>query len=271
MRSDSLWRPDDDRPTGFLRGRNAVVAALDAWFRGGNAPRYDKPLEDQFSIVHGTPASDGSIRDVLLRTTTREQLAFVVENLIAAAAKVSDSAFQVTSTLEAVTSAVSTAFAEHPALSLRLAKIDGTFEVVASGAAEIDAIVVDHAVAWLATYPAVRAEAQKSRRLLAEGDLSGSLNAARVALEMLARATLNNAKSLEKQLTGEAPLLAWLRRRGATVETVNLFHRMANSFCDFQNSWVKHPPATGSTLAEAEAEFGVYVAFTLMRLITGQS
>jgi hypothetical protein len=51
-------------------------------------------------------------------------------------------------------------------------------------------------------------------------------------------------------------------------QTATMGQRITSSFCDLQNSWVKHPPAAGASFDRAEAEYVIYVVFLLMRLIS---
>jgi hypothetical protein len=270
-RPTSRWAETDEAAL-FVRARNAVVAALDAQFRGGYSPEYERSFEDQFAITHGLVRfRDASIRDVFGQVSSREQLAEAIENLVTAAAAVPDNYGQIRSTLDTVIAAIEQAFRLHPSLNFRLATIQGHYEVLPAVAAELDREVVDTTITWLATYPAIQAEARNSLHFLAHSEFPRALDAARQAVEMLMRATLGNAKSLENQIGDGAvakPFLAWLREHGAKAETVNLSRHVIDSFCDLQNAWVKHQPPTGADFERAEAEFGVYLAFTVMRFIT---
>ena len=269
-RPTSRWA-ETDAIALFVRARSAVVASLDAQFRGGSSPEYERQFEEQFAITHGLVRfRDGNMRDVLGRASSREQLAEAIENVIRAAASVPDGYGQIRSTLDTVVSAIDQAFKLHPSLGLRLEKFEEHYEILSAGSAELDAQVVDPTIQWLAKYPAIQIEARASLRLLAHDQLSPALDAARRALEMLMRAMLGNEKSLENQIgdsTVPKPFLAWLREHGAKAETANLSRHVIDAFCDLQNAWVKHQPATGADFERAEAEFGIYLTFTVMRFI----
>jgi hypothetical protein len=146
------------------------------------------------------------------------------------------------------------------------------YELHPAGASELDESVVDPTVDWLGRYPSVQEHARRSLRRLAEDETFESLNSIRVALETLVRAVLQNGRSLENQIgteaSGDAPFLKWLRERGVKPQTATMGQRITSSFCDLQNSWVKHPPATGASFDRAEAEYAIYVVFSLMRLIS---
>jgi hypothetical protein len=263
------WHTNDDSESVFVRFRTAVITGLDSAF--GTDAHYDMELERRFSVVHGSPLGAGSdIKEVLRRTTTREQLAVALERLLSAAAQIPLDAYSVTPFVELVATAVSEAATHHPGIALRLVKVAGNYELHPAGATELDAESVEGTLRWLGKYPAIQSQARKALRSHIAGDYSESLNAARVALEMLARALLQNSKTLENQIGNDerAPLLAWMKDRGVKPQIVTLSNRLVASFCDLQNGWVKHPPAEGASFQAAEAEYALYVVFTLMRLLS---
>ncbi|MGZ5445013.1 MAG: hypothetical protein ACXW5U_18945 [Thermoanaerobaculia bacterium] len=256
-----------------MRFKNAVINGLDAWF--GTELHYDRTLEERFSIVHGSQFGPAAgIREILRNTPSREALALTLDHLLEAAAQTPLEYRGITKPVDAVAKAIGEAIQHHPGIALRLVNVDeDMFELHPAGAAELDAVSVDQTLAWLAKFPAVQAESRKALRAHADGDFATSLNSARQVLEMLFRAVLANSKSLENQIgsdpaSPDAPVLRWMRERGAKPQTVTLAQRVVASFCDLQNSWVKHLPPTGATFDEAEAEYALYAAFVVARLIT---
>ncbi|MEK6371353.1 MAG: hypothetical protein AABO58_01530 [Acidobacteriota bacterium] len=273
-RPQSRWAETDTNAL-FIQGRNAVVSSLDAELRGGDSPIYDRELEEQFAIARGLVRfRDAGIRDVLLSVPSRETLARAIEDLVTASALVPLAYGAWKTMLQIVVDAVQKALHLHSALGLKLESSGDRYEVLPTGVEELDEGVVQPLFVWLTGHPAIQAEAHESLHLLSHGDYSGALDSARKALEMLMRATLGNTKSLENQIGDGSvpkPFLAWLRQRGAKTETVNLANRVIDSFCTLQNAWVKHQPPTGADFDRAEAEFAIYLAFTVMHFVSRSS
>lgn len=70
----------------------------------------------------------------------------------------------------------------------------------------------------------------------------------RLGLELLLKATLGNEKSLENQL----PLIGGkLKERGVSVQFTNMFVKLLDYYCKYQNDYVKHD----DNLPEEEIEF----------------
>lgn len=265
----SRWQEEETEEDRFTRFRDAVINALDANCSHGR--HYDPDLERYFSVAHGS-AQGVTIREVLWKAKTRREIALALEQLLESAGQVPKNFYAITNQVDAVADAIRAAITHHPRINLRLVAIGEVYELHPAGASELDESVVDLTVEWLGRYPSVQEHARRSLRRLAEDDTFESLNSIRVALETLVRAVLQNSKSLENQIgtepSGDAPFLKWLRERGMKPQTVTMGQRITSSFCDLQNSWVKHPPAAGASFVRAEAEYAVYVVFSLMRLIS---
>jgi hypothetical protein len=268
----SRWSAPEEPDEVLAKFKNALVNGLDSWF--GRQQHYDETLEQRFSIVHGSSLGQASgIRHVLRSASSREEVALTLEHLLQAAAQTPLEYGATTKNVDAVAKAIHDAIEHHRGIRLRLVNTgEDKFEIYPAGVDEIDESAVDQTVAWLATFPAVQAEAQKALRAHVEGDFATSLNSSRQTLEMLVRAALGNAKSLENQIgadsSSDAPLLRWMRERGSKPQTVTLAQRVVSSFCDLQNSWVKHVPASGASFDEPEAEYALYAAFIVARFIT---
>ena len=70
----------------------------------------------------------------------------------------------------------------------------------------------------------------------------------RLSLESLLRAILNNKKSLENQ---QPTLGAFVKGRGGSSELSNMFLKLVEYYCKYQNTYVKHDDA----VIEEEVEF----------------
>jgi len=261
----SRWQEQEADNDRFMRFREAVINALDA--SCGHGRHYGPDLERYFAIVHGSEQGV-AIREVLHQTKTRQEIALALDHLLESAAQIPNDFYAITKRLDAVVDAIKTAIRHHPGIGLRLVVVGETCELHPAGAAELDDSVVDRTMEWLGRYPSVQEHARRSLRALAEDDFFESLNSTRLAIETLVRAVLQNNKSLENQIDGDAPFLKWLRDRGAKQQTVNMAQRVMLSFCDLQNAWVKHPPASGAPFGRPEAEYASYIVFSLMRLIS---
>lgn len=269
-RQIARWQIDLSDVEAFDRFQNAAVNAVDSKLDRSNSNDYGMDLERRFAILHGSSYGPMSnIRTVLYAKKNRRDLAVALEHLLWAVAEMPQPYGTWGSPIELLAAEIDRSLRHHPFIGLRLVKEGDIYELHPAGAQELDRNV-DTVLLWLKSYPGVRIEAVKGLRALAEGDLQESLNSVRVALEMLVRALLGNSKTLENQITGDsdgAPLLAWVRSRGAKAEVVNLLQKNLKAFSDVQNAWVKHPPSSGSSFDEAEAEYGVYSSFAVMRFL----
>jgi hypothetical protein len=273
----SRWQQDNNELAVLERFKNAIVSALDERLAlddqvFATEDDYGEPLERRFTAVHGSPYGGlSNIRTVLLAANSRASMALALDHLIESAAGLRPPSGSRISPLEDVLDAIWESFDHHPELRLCLVQVGQTFEIHASGAPNLDAEVVAPTLVWLARYPGVQREAGRSLRKLAEGESAESLNAARLALEMLLRTVLGNRKTLENQIgrddNRDAPLPKWLHGRGAKGQTITLARNVISSFTAFQNAWVKHPPPEGASFVSAEPEFGAYIMFILIRLI----
>ena len=268
----SRWADQDDEALVLKRFKIAFAAGLRERF-GGEGAHYDDALEQRFSVVHGTPfGAISGIRAVILAAASRREIAHVIDDLLTAARDTPVPHGAWGSYLEDVSGVVNDILTHHPAITLKLVKIGEAYEIQPVGAPELDTTLVTSGVEWLTKYPAVQAEARRSLRALADGDDTQCLNAAREALEMLAKAVAGNDRSLENQIgrtdSSDAPLLKWLREQGVKPQVITMARQTISSLCQFQNEWVKHRPATGVSFTGAEVEHVIYATFLLIRLIS---
>jgi hypothetical protein len=265
--TSSQWQDEENEAQILNKFQHAIANALDEVF--GDGLHYDDLLEKRFSQKHGSPYGAASdIRDVLYRTTSRREMALALEHLIDAASTIPKQYGAWKTTLDQVVGAIDDAFKNQPSIKLKLVLVGDSYEIRAAGPPEIEDAIVEPAIDWLARFPAVQEHARKALRSLAKEEFKESLDAARLALETLAKAVTGVDKSLEKQIAGDAPLLKWMREKGMKPQAVTMAQRITLSFCDLQNAWVKHQPVAGSSFGSAEAEYGVYVTLCLIRLIS---
>lgn len=253
------------------RFKRALANALDEQFETSEGD-YGERFERQFAVVHGSPYGAASnIRTVLLEVACRHEMALALEHLLLAAAEVPIEYGAWQSYRDTAAKAVGQALEHHPAIRLRLAMIGNSYEIHPAGASDLDDGVVEHTVTWLARHPAIQQHARRALSSCATGDAPEGLNAACIALEMLVRVVTNNSKSLENQIgasaSAAAPLPDWFRRHGVKPHVITMAYRIVSSVADFQNAWVKHPPAAGVTFESAEVQFELYAVFNLMYLL----
>ena len=268
----SRWADNDDEAVVLDRFKTAFAAGLRERL-GGEGTHYDDALERRFAVVHGTPfGAVSGIRAVILAATSRREIAHAIDDLLTAARDTPVPYGAWGSYLEDISGVVNDVLTHHPAIALKLVMIGNAYEIHPAGALELDTSLVTSSIEWLSKYPAVQDEARSSLRALADGDDARSLNAARQALEMLAKAVVGNDKSLENQIgrteSSDAPLLKWLRDQGVKPQVVTMARQTISSLCQFQNEWVKHRPATGVSFTGAEVEHVIYATFLLIRLIS---
>jgi len=80
----------------------------------------------------------------------------------------------------------------------------------------------------------------------------------RLALEVLLRGILGNAKSLEKQIPS---LGAYVKGRGGSPEFGNMFVKLVEYFTKYQDRYVKHNDA----VIEDEVEFMIEITSSFMK------
>lgn len=80
----------------------------------------------------------------------------------------------------------------------------------------------------------------------------------RLALEKLLQVLLGNAKSLENQVPAVG---AFVKERGGSAELSNMFQKLVDYYCKYQNSYVKHDDA----VIEEEVEFIIEMTAAFMK------
>lgn len=114
---------------------------------------------------------------------------------------------------------------------------------------ELDIPLIDETRHWLHEHP-------KSLALLDQAKLKydakvfkrSLIDDLRLGLELLLKSVLGNTKSLENQI----PLIgARLKERSASPQFTNIFQKLLDYYCKYQNDYVKHD----DNLPEEEVEF----------------
>lgn len=103
---------------------------------------------------------------------------------------------------------------------------------------ELDIPLIDETRHWLQSYPNVLVLFEQAK-LKYDADIfqRNLIDDLRLALELLIKAVLENSKSLENQI---APIGARLKERGASNQFTNMFQKLLDHYCKYQNDHVKH-------------------------------
>ncbi|MCX5889877.1 MAG: hypothetical protein NTY36_10540 [Deltaproteobacteria bacterium] len=129
----------------------------------------------------------------------------------------------------------------------------------ANAAAEINESLIEETRHWLEEY-------QDSLKLYQEALTKfenklftrNILDDLRLSLELLLKVILNNNKSLENQIEY---LGRHLKEKGCSKELTNMFKKLVDYYCQYQNSYVKHDDA----VIEQEIEFIFEITSSFMK------
>lgn len=114
---------------------------------------------------------------------------------------------------------------------------------------ELDVPLIDETRHWLHDHPKALALLEQAKLKYDAKVFQRSLiDDLRLGLELLLKSVLGNTKSLENQvpLTG-----AKLKERSASPQFTNMFQKLLDYYCKYQNDYVKHD----DNLPEEEIEF----------------
>ena len=126
---------------------------------------------------------------------------------------------------------------------------------------ELDVPLIDEARHWLHAYPNVLALLEQAKMKYDAAVFQRNLiDDLRLALELLLKAVLDNSKSLENQI---GPIGARLKERGASPQFTNMFQKLLDHYCKYQNDHVKHD----DKLPEEEIEFIFELTASFMKHI----
>lgn len=126
---------------------------------------------------------------------------------------------------------------------------------------ELDVPLVEEARHWLHAYPSALTLFDQAKLKYDAGIFQRNLiDDLRLALELLVKAVLDSNKSLENQV---GPLGAALKERGASPQFTNMFQKVVDYYCKYQNDHVKHD----DKLPEQEIEFLFEMTASFMKHI----
>ena len=93
-----------------------------------------------------------------------------------------------------------------------------------------------------------------------EAEYRHALDDFRLAIELLLKKVLNNEKSLENQ---KDSLLAFMAEKGISTESRNVFFKLLDTFCKYQNNHVKHDNSVNNADLGIMIDFSVFFIKTL--------
>jgi hypothetical protein len=127
---------------------------------------------------------------------------------------------------------------------------------------EINEILIHEVRHWLSDYPEslkVYTEAlRKFDNQIFERNIMDDL---RLSLELLLKGILKNNKPLEKQTSD---IGAYIREKGVSKELINMFIKLVDYYCHYQNTYVKHNDA----VVENEIEIIFEMTSSFMKFIS---
>jgi hypothetical protein len=125
--------------------------------------------------------------------------------------------------------------------------------------AEVNENLVEQTRHWLGSFPDVLAVFNQALEKYSNHVfVRNLLDDLRLALEKLVQELLGNSKSLENQL---AAVGSFVKDRGGSPELSNMFVKLVDYYCKYQNSYVKHDTA----VIEEEVEFIIEITAAFMK------
>jgi hypothetical protein len=126
---------------------------------------------------------------------------------------------------------------------------------------ELDIPLIDETRHWLHEHPkALTLFEQAKLKYDAKVFQRSLVDDLRLALELLLKSVLNNTKSLENQI----PLVgAKLKERSTSIQFINMFQKLLDYYCKYQNEYVKHD----DNIHEEEVEFIFELTASFMKHI----
>lgn len=94
-----------------------------------------------------------------------------------------------------------------------------------------------------------------------EAEYRHALDDFRLAIELLLRKILHNEKSLENQ---REALLKYMGEKGISLETRNMFFKLLDTFCCYQNNHVKHNNNVNNADLGIMIDYSVFFIKTLL-------
>lgn len=126
---------------------------------------------------------------------------------------------------------------------------------------ELDVPLVEDTRHWLHAHPSALSLFYQAKLKYDAGIFQRNLiDDLRLSLELLVKDALGSSKSLENQV---GPLGAALKQRGASPQFTNMFQKLVEYYCKYQNDHVKHD----DKLPEQEVEFLFEMTASFMKHI----
>lgn len=152
-------------------------------------------------------------------------------------------------------------FKENPNVKYLKIKLVSRYSHFAEedAASEINESLIEETRHWLEKYPESLRLYQEALTKFENGVFTRNLlDDLRLALELLLKAVLSNDKSLENQI---GALGDHLKSKGGSKELTNMFVKLVEYYCKYQNSYVKHDDA----VIEEEIEFIFEITSSFMK------
>jgi len=125
--------------------------------------------------------------------------------------------------------------------------------------AEVNEDLVDQTRHWLDTFPEIlEVFNQALQKYATRVFVRNLLDDLRLALEKLVQILVGNSKSLENQLGAVG---SFVKERGGSPELSNMFVKLVDYYCKYQNTYVKHDDA----VIEEEVEFIIEITAAFMK------
>ena len=125
--------------------------------------------------------------------------------------------------------------------------------------AEVNKELIEQTRHWLATFPeALDLFNQALDKYSSKLFIRNLLDDLRLSLEKLVQLLIGNSKSLENQLSTVG---SFVKERGGSSELSNMFVKLVDYYCKYQNTYIKHDDA----VIEEELEFVIEITAAFMK------
>ena len=125
--------------------------------------------------------------------------------------------------------------------------------------AKVNEELIEQTRHWLGTFPEVLGLFNQALDKYAARVFSRNiLDDLRLSLEKLVQALLGNSKAIENQLSAVG---TFVKERGGSTELSNMFVKLVDYYCKYQNTYVKHDDA----VIEEEVEFTIEITAAFMK------
>jgi len=125
--------------------------------------------------------------------------------------------------------------------------------------AEVNEELIEQTRHWLGTFPEVLGLFNQALgKYSSKSFVRNLLDDLRLSLEKLVQLLIGNSKSLENQLSTVG---AFVKNRGGSAELSNMFVKLVDYYCKYQNTYIKHDDA----VIEEEVEFIIEITAAFMK------